>query len=66
MNNSYDTWINRIHEIFHTFGFSHPKEKGGNNGIMAYPPENPNQNDINKLGNSNFLPDIYTKPKEDD
>jgi hypothetical protein len=39
MNSSQDTKMNRVHEIFHTLGFSHPKGKGGSGGIMKYPPE---------------------------
>ena len=58
MNLSEDTKMNRIHEIFHTFGFSHPKGKGGSNGIMKYPPEKPSQSDANQLGNSSFLPAV--------
>lgn len=44
---SLDTQANRMHEIFHTLGFSHPKGIGSNTGIMKYPPELPNQNDAN-------------------
>ena len=58
MNSSQDTKNNRIHEIFHTLGFSHPKGKGGTSGIMKYPPEKPNQGDANQIGNSTFLPTI--------
>ena len=40
-----DTKFNRLHEIFHTFGFEDYKKelarKG--NGIMKYPPEKPIQ-----------------------
>lgn len=56
MNSLENTIINIIHEIFHTFGFEHPKGKGSENGIMRYPPERPNQNDANTLGNGDFLP----------
>ncbi len=58
MNSSQDTKMNRIHEIFHTFGFSHPKGTGGSEGIMKYPPEKPNQSDANQLGNDSFLPAV--------
>lgn len=58
MNIPQDNKMNRIHEIFHTFGFKHPKGKGGEDGIMHYPPETPNQNDANCLGNDMFLPVI--------
>lgn len=58
MNKSKDTYMNRLHEIFHVFGFEHPEEVGGSNGIMKYPPEKPNQNDANYLLNNNFLPTI--------
>jgi RHS repeat-associated protein len=58
MNKNEDTKMNRVHEIFHTLGFDHPKGTGGNNGIMRYPPEKPNQNDANQIGNSTFLPKV--------
>ncbi|OXA82894.1 hypothetical protein B0A56_03310 [Flavobacterium columnare NBRC 100251 = ATCC 23463] len=61
MNTSEDTKMNRIHEIFHTFGFGHPKGTGGNNGIMKYPPEKPNQTDANNIGNGSFLPKVIVK-----
>ena len=50
--------MNRIHDFFHTFGFTHPKGIGGKEGIMKYPPEKPTQNDANKLADSDFLPKI--------
>lgn len=37
MNVNFDTEKNRLHEIFHTFGFEHPKMKGSSSGIMCYP-----------------------------
>ncbi|WP_421497727.1 RHS repeat-associated core domain-containing protein [Flavobacterium columnare] len=61
MNTSQDTKMNRVHEIFHTFGFGHPKGTGGNNGIMKYPPEKPNQADANNIGNGSFLPKVIVK-----
>ncbi|MGS4345192.1 RHS repeat-associated core domain-containing protein [Myroides odoratus] len=64
MNTSKDTRSNKIHEIFHTFGFDHPKGTGGDGGIMKYPPERPNQNDANKLGNSSFLPKVIQNENE--
>jgi hypothetical protein len=59
MNSSKDTKMNKLHEIFHTLGFSHPKGKGGKDGIMKYPPEKPNQNDINKIAYNDFLPNVF-------
>ncbi|WP_442787958.1 DUF6443 domain-containing protein [Flavobacterium suncheonense] len=61
MNSSQDGKMNRIHEIFHTLGLSHPKNNTENNGVMKYPPEKPNQNDINKVGNGSFLPIVNSK-----
>jgi len=58
MNKNEDTKMNRVLEIYHTLGFDHPKGTGGNNGIMKYPPEKPNQNDANQIGNSTFLPKV--------
>lgn len=58
MNSSKDNKMNRIHEIFHTFYFTHPKNKGGSDGIMKYPPETPNQNDANRIGSKSCLPVI--------
>ncbi len=49
MNASEDSHVNEAHEAFHLLGFSHPKGKGGNGGIMNYPPQKLNQNDINDL-----------------
>jgi hypothetical protein len=63
MNETEDTKMNRIHEIFHTLGFQHPRVVGGKDGIMKYPPEKPNQNDANQIGNSTFLPKVI-KPNE--
>ncbi len=61
MNTREDTKMNRIHEIFHTLGFNHPKGTGGSQGIMKYPPEKPTQADINQLGNGAFLPAVIKK-----
>lgn len=58
MNTTQDTKMNRVHEIFHTFGFTHPKGIGGKEGIMQYPPQKPNQNDADQLINNDFLPTI--------
>jgi hypothetical protein len=58
MNTTQDTKMNRVHEIFHTFGFTHPKGIGGKEGIMQYPPQKPNQNDANQLINNDFLPTL--------
>lgn len=58
MNQKEDSKINRIHEIFHTFGFSHPKGLGGSQGIMKYPPSNPSKADALELSTTKFLPSI--------
>ncbi|MDX2306591.1 MAG: RHS repeat-associated core domain-containing protein [Microscillaceae bacterium] len=64
MNVEYDTKMNRIHEIFHTLGFSDSKDRGKGSGIMKYPPEKPTQADINQLGNDSFLPTVIKKDEE--
>ena len=56
-----DTKMNRIHEIFHTFGFSHPKGYSISNGIMNYPPHKPSMKDALIIANSSFLPLINIK-----
>jgi RHS repeat-associated protein len=61
MNVSQDTKMNRIHEIFHTFGFDHPAGIGGAQGIMKYPPDKPSQADANHLANGNFLPAVNAR-----
>ena len=61
MNSSLDTKMNRVHEIFHTLGFTHPKGTGGTGSIMKYPPEKPTQADINQVGNGSFLPKVIIK-----
>ena len=60
MNPSKNTSANQNHEIFHTLGMEHPKGKGAASGIMAYPPQNINQGDIDFVGNgaNGFLPKI--------
>ena len=63
MNTKLDTKMNFIHELFHTFGFSHPDGGGKKKGIMDYDYKKINQNDINELGNGAFLPKIK---KEDE
>lgn len=57
MNVNFDTEKNRLHEIFHTFGFEHPKMKGGSSGIMCYPPMSPNAKDAQLFG-SDLLNDV--------
>ena len=57
MNVNFDTEKNRLHEIFHTFGFEHPKMKGGSSGIMCYPPRSPNAKDTQLFG-SDLLNDV--------
>jgi len=56
-----DNLMNRIHEIFHTFGFSHPKGTGGSEGIMKYPPTKPSQKEVNAISTNPFLPSIEKK-----
>ena len=58
MNVGYDTKMNRLHEIFHTLGFTHPAKEGGKEGIMHYPPLRPSQRDADEIANSKFLPTI--------
>ena len=55
MNSEKDSFKNRLHEVFHTLGFSHPNGVGGEQGIMKYPPEKPTQTDINQIANDDFL-----------
>ncbi|MDY4704816.1 MAG: RHS repeat-associated core domain-containing protein [Prevotella sp.] len=61
MNKSMDSKMNRIHEIFHTLGFSHPKGTGGTQGVMEYPPRKPSENDAFELSTNQFLPTIKKK-----
>lgn len=56
MNVSKDTKQNRMHEIFHTFGFEYPKGEGGKKGIMHYPPRTPTKEDALELSTTPFLP----------
>ena len=59
MNVNYDTAQNRLHEIFHTFGFNDFEKPGDGDGIMHYPPQTPNQRDANTLVNNGFLKKIF-------
>ena len=61
MNKTGDTKMNRIHEIFHTLGFCHPKGSGGKQGIMKYPPNKPSKLDALELSTILFLPTIKKK-----
>lgn len=56
-----DTKMNRIHELFHTFGLSEPEESKAYKGIMSYPPRKPNNEDASNIANSSFLPVINKK-----
>ena len=56
-----DTKSNRIHEIFHTFGLSHPKGYSVSDGVMNYPPQKPSNNDALNVMNSSILPAINKK-----
>ena len=55
------TQMNRLHEIFHTIGLTHPKREGGNQGIMKYPPQRPTKKDALELINIEYLPTIIEK-----
>ena len=61
MNKAGDAKMNRIHEIFHTLGFSHPEDSGGKQGIMKYPPNKPSKLDVLELSTILFLPTIKKK-----
>ena len=50
--------MRRIHGIFHPFGLSHPQGKGGEQGIMMYPPSDPTNEDALQLSTTDFLPTI--------
>lgn len=59
---NYSTKVNQniqllFHEIFHTLGLNHPDGRG-TTGIMAYPPNNVNKNNINELIYNNVLTDV--------
>ncbi len=58
MNVHGDGKMNRLHEVFHTFGFSHPVG-GSKHGIMKYPPRNPNKKDALELATTTFLKTLY-------
>lgn len=53
-----DYKMNIIHEIFHTFGFSHPPG-GSKTGIMHYPPMKPNALDALEIINNPFMKTIF-------
>lgn len=61
MNKAGDTKMNRIHEIFHTLGFTHPEGSGSKQGIMKYPPNKPSKLDALELSTILFLPTIKKK-----
>lgn len=54
-NPIYGTFMNLLHEIFHTLGLDHPKGEGADSGIMAYPPKKPTEEDILRLLENDFL-----------
>ncbi|MDO5395781.1 MAG: RHS repeat-associated core domain-containing protein [Bacteroidales bacterium] len=58
MNKPYDNKMNRLHEIFHTLGLTHPPGVGGPQGIMKYPPDDPTEKDALELSTTEFLPTI--------
>lgn len=53
MNRRTDSKQNKAHEIGHTLGLTHPV--GGGVGLMAYPPGRINKQQVNELGNMDFL-----------
>ena len=55
MNIDFDTQMNRLHEIFHTFGFD---DEQNAKGIMSYPPQNPNDKDVEILMTTPYMPTI--------
>ena len=55
MNKKLDTKMNRMHELFHTFGFEHPGDPTKYKGIMKYPPQRPNTKDANTLIYNPFM-----------
>lgn len=57
MNEPYDSMLNRIHEIFHTFGMKH-SDRGNSDGIHRYPPAKPNNKDMNRLMKNKKMPII--------
>ena len=62
MNMEFDNTMNRVHEIFHTFGFSDDESGNGTqHGIMHYPPLDPDDDDISILMNIPYLPTIINK-----
>ncbi len=65
MNPRQNSSVNQEHEIFHTLGMDHPQGEGGKSGVMAYPPQPINQEDINFVGNgaNGFLPKTDKKKK---
>jgi hypothetical protein len=50
--------LDMMHEIFHTLGFDDFKLSDKGHGIMNYPPQKPDQKDVNNLVNNDFLPKI--------
>ncbi len=65
MNKDVETFMSRLHEVFHTLGFHHPPNIGGPQGIMKYPPEKPTQTDIDQVANDGFLKfDFIISPKK--
>jgi len=66
MNPNKNNSQNQDHEIFHTLGMEHPQGEGGTSGIMAYPPQSINQDDVDFIGNGadGFLPKIEVKKNE--
>ncbi len=62
MNMEFDNTQNRVHEIFHTFGFSDDESgNGAQHGIMHYPPLDPDEDDVSTLMNIPYLPTIINQ-----
>ena len=52
--------MNRLHEIFHSFGLEH-KKGGASQGILKYPPGKPSKKDALSLSKTPFLPTIIRR-----
>lgn len=55
MNVRFDFVMYLLHEIFHTLGLEDIKDADNGKGIMAYPPQNPNDEDMIELMNNTIL-----------
>lgn len=55
MNVRFDFVMYLLHEIFHTLGLEDIKNADNGKGIMVYPPQNPNDEDMIELMNNTIL-----------